>query len=262
MVKSSWGVYRFDEPGGNQLDKGDSIVKNATSYAGATVYFTESLGLIVNYYLNYTSRVFTADYGLYWFDYKAGYSTVFVEFGWNHSRPLHTALCRGAAQAYGRNWGVIVTWEYTDDPYIESAKDLYEDMTLAYKSGAKYFVVFDYPKIGQYGTLNEDHFDALKNFWDYIHRNPQDTGVVQGKVAYVLPPDYGFGFRSPNDAVWGLWNADNLSRKVWDDTKMLIDQYDGRLDIVYGDPEVMNAIRSRYNRLFFWNETMHANGTG
>jgi hypothetical protein len=57
------GVYRFDEVGGNQLDNGPSmLVKNATSYADAAAQFTDSLGIIVNYYLNYTPRMFTADY--------------------------------------------------------------------------------------------------------------------------------------------------------------------------------------------------------
>jgi hypothetical protein len=251
------GVYRFDEPGGNQLDQGDSmLVENATDYADAAANYTKSLNIIVDYYLNYTPKMFTADYGLYWFNYKAGYTAVFAEFGWNHSRPLHIALCRGAAKAHNKDWGAIVTWEYTDAPYIESGRELYDDMILAYKTGAKYVVVFDYPKIGQYGILTEDHFDALKDFWNYVNSNPQEHGVIQGEAAYVLPQDYGFGFRNPKDKIWGLWNADDLSQKVWDDANTLIDQYGSRLDIVYSDPEVMDAVRSRYDKLIFWNETV------
>jgi hypothetical protein len=251
------GVYRFDEPGGNQLDNGTSIlVENATDYADTSASYTSSLKTIVGYYLNHAPKIFTADYGLYWFDYKSGYSSVFVEFGWNHSRPLHIALCRGAAEAYNRDWGAIVTWEYTDEPYIESKEELYEDMVLAYKNGAKYVVVFDYPKIERYGILTEKHFGALEDFWNYIHSNPHDYGVNEGEVAYVLPQDYGFGFRNPGDVIWGLWNADDLSQKVWDDANMLIAQYDSSLDIVYSDPEVIDAVKSRYDKLFFWNETV------
>jgi hypothetical protein len=167
---------------------------------------------------------------------------------------LHIALCRSAAKAHNKDWGAIVTWEYTDEPYIESREELYDDMILAPKTGAKHVVVFDYPKIEQYGILTEDHFDAMKDFWNYVHSDPQEHGVNQAEVAYVLPQDYGFGFRNPEDTIWGLWNADDLSQKVWDDTNKLIDQYGSRLDIVYDDADVMGAVKSRYNKLFFWNQ--------
>jgi hypothetical protein len=251
------GVYRYDEPGGNQLDQGSSmLVKNATNDADAAANYTKGLGIIVEYYLNYAPKVFTADYGLYWFDYKAGYSAVFAEFGWNFSRQLHIALCRGAAKAQNRDWGAIVTWTYNDTRYIESGEDLYEDLTLAYDAGAKYVVIFDYPKIGQYGILTDEHFDVMKDFWDYIHSNPQNFGANKGRVAYVLPQDYGFGFRNPRDRIWGLWDADDLSQKVWDDVNKLLDQHGSRLDIVYNDPEFISVIRGRYERVFFWNETI------
>ena len=251
------GIYRYDEPGGNQLDLGDSLlIENKTDYTSMAANYTNALNIIVSYYRNYIDTVVTADYALYWFDYKAGYTTVLAEFGWNHSRPLHIGLCRGAAEAYNRDWGAIVTWEYTDEPYIESGEELYEDMVLAYKNGAKYLVVFDYPKIGQYGILNEEHFDALKNFWNYVHSNPQEHDVIQGEAAYVLPKDYGYGFRNPRDKIWGLWEADDLSQKVWDDVNTLIDQYGSRLDIVYNEQEVMDAVKNRYDKLFFWNETV------
>jgi hypothetical protein len=251
------GVYRFDELGGNQLDQGEiMIVENATDYADAAAQYIEKWGVHIEIYLNYSDKLFTADYGLYWFDYKAGYSAVFAEFGWNHSRQLHIALCRGAAKAYNKDWGAIVTWEYTEEPHIESGEELYDDMILAYKTGAKYVVVFDYPKIEQYGILTEEHFDALKDFWSYVHSNPQEHGVIQVKAAYVLPQDYGFGFRNAEDKIWGLWNADDLSQKVWDDANTLIAQYGSSLDIVYYELEVMDAVKSRYDRLFFWNEAV------
>jgi hypothetical protein len=202
-------------------------------------------------------KMFTADYGLYWFDYKGGYDTVFAEFGWNHSRPLNVALCRGAAKAQNKNWGAIVTWTYNNTPYIEHGDALYNDMILAYQNGAKYGVVFDYPRIERYGILTEEHFNALKKFWNYIPSSPQNYGVDQGKVAYVLPSDYGFGFRNVNDTIWGLWKADfdARSEKIWAAVNKLLDQYGSSLDVVYDDPEFNSALKSHYNRLIFWNET-------
>ncbi|MEM2081843.1 MAG: hypothetical protein QXP44_00960 [Candidatus Bathyarchaeia archaeon] len=232
------------------------IVKNATDYADAAAKYVGNWSLHLNYYFNFIDEIVTADYALYWFDYKAGYSAVLAEFGWNHSRTLHIGLCRGAAKAHNKDWGAIITWEYNDAPYIESGARLYEDMILAYKNGAKYVVVFSYPKVGQYGVLTEEHFDALKNFWIYIHVNPQGHGVIQGKIAYVLPQDYGFGFRKPDDKIWGLWDADVLSSKVWADVSMLLAQYDSYLDIIYDEAEIVDAAKSHYDMLFFWNETL------
>jgi hypothetical protein len=251
------GVYRYDEPGGNQLDMGPSVlIKNGTDYANVASTYTTNLKIILDYYLNHTDRVFTADYGLYWFDYQADYSAVFTEFGWNHSRPLHVALCRGAATAFNRDWGAIVTWTYTNDSYIESGPTLYSDLQLAYDSGAKYAVVFDYPKIKEYGILGEEHFDALKQFWNYTHSNPQNRGVNQAEVAYVLPKDYGFGFRTATDKIWGLFNADDLSAKVYNDTNTLAARYGFHLDIFYDAPATFPAIQNRYAELYFWNETI------
>ena len=251
------GVYRYDEPGGNQLDLGPSqLIENASDYTSMADTFTSYLNILISYHKKYGGTVVTADYGLYWFDYKAGYDSVLAEFGWNHSRPLHVALCRGAAEAYNRVWGAIVTWTYNDPPYLESGEELYSDLKLAYDNGAKYAVVFSYPVIGAYGTLTEEHFSALQDFWTYIHANPQAHGSVQGEVAYVVPKDYGFGFRGPDDKIWGLWQADSLSQKVWDDVNTLVDQYGSRLDIVYDEPEFLEAVKNCYDKLFFWNETI------
>ena len=71
------GVYRFDEPGGNQLDDGRSrMTFNAKTYADALpttpihiIHFGAMEELSI---LPVAVKVFTADYGLYWFDYKSG----------------------------------------------------------------------------------------------------------------------------------------------------------------------------------------------
>jgi hypothetical protein len=202
-------------------------------------------------------KVLTADYGLYWFDYQSGFDCILAEFGSNQSRPLAIGLCRGAANAQGKDWGAIIAWTYTKIPYIESGGALYSDLTLAYNVGAKYAVVFDFPKnSSQYGVLQPEHFEALRNFWNYMRNNPQKHGSIAGKVAYVLPQDYGFGFRREDDTIWGLWSNDTLSAKVWSDVNNLISRYGSTLDIVYDDPEFINVVTTGHTQLHFWNQTI------
>jgi hypothetical protein len=251
------GVYRYDEPGGNQLERGREIlVTNATSYADAAAQYTGSLGFIISYYQNYAGQVFTADYALHWFDYQSNYSAVFAEFASNNTREIAVAQCRGAARNFNRDFGVMLTWKYDSPPYIESGEELYNDMVLAYQNGAKYVVIFNYPKTDTYGLLTEEHFDALKKFWDYAHNNPQYFGSQKGKVAYVLPRDYAFGLRRADDKIWGLFEPDAFSGKVYSDVNKLVKLYGFGLDIVYDEPGVVDAARNRYERLFFWNETI------
>ena len=257
------GVYRFDEPGGNQLDSGRSVMtSDAADYAQAAENYTEAYLTHLGYWKNLSDatsnglQYVTSDYGLYWFDYKGGFDAVFAEFGANQSQALTVGLCRGAAQSQGKDWGTIITWTYTHTPYIEPAEQLYDDLIYSYESGAKYIIVFNYPKIGQYGLLTQDHLDAMRSFWDYSKDNPQQFGINKGIVGYVLPQNYGFGFRSEVDKIWGLWSSDNSSAKIWFDTKKLIDQYGSNLDIVYDDPEFFSQIETNYTLLYFWNQTV------
>ena len=250
------GLYRYDEPGGDQLENKEfRFVKNTTNYADTAGNFTKILQDHVDYYVNSTDKIFTADYGLYWWDYKTNYTSIFAEFVGNQSRQRHIALCRGAAQAHNKSWGAIVTWKYDSTPYLESGDELYDDLTLAYSAGAKYIIVFNYPKIGPYGTLTENHFDALKKFWDYSHSNPQAFGSTRGNVAYVLPKDYGFGLRKVDDTIWGLFPADELSAKTWNDVNQLVSQYGAGFDILFDD-EALDGVLNRYDRVIFWNETI------
>jgi len=255
------GAYAMDEQGGHQLDNGTSkLVTSAETQAEAADTYVTWLHAHLNYYLYAREcagiSVLTSDYGLYWFDYKAGYDTVLAEFAWNHSRALHVALCRGAATAQNKEWGAMVTWTYDGPPYLESGSKLYEDLVFAYHNGAKYAVVFDHPDYSEYGILAEEHFVALEDFWNYVNNNPDKHGTVKADVVYVLPENFGFGFRDANDKIWGLWSADSDERtaKIWSDVKQLIDQYGFRLDIVYSDPELDGNLQRRYDKIFFWNQ--------
>lgn len=255
------GVYRYDEPGGNQLDHesrliNDTVTKPNWGYSEISEVYVGNLTVFPDNYLPFAPRIFTADYALYWFDYKSKYTTIFGEFVGNESRERHIALCRGAARAFGKDWGVIVTWKYDNAPYLENGEELYADLTLAYSAGAKYAVVFSYPQIGDYGTLTNEHFDALERFWNTLHSNPASFGVNNPEVAYIVPKDYGFGFRSPTDRIWGLFPADELSPKIYNDVVALTAKYDSRLDILYDEPEVISPLLSNYSRVYYWNQTI------
>jgi hypothetical protein len=257
------GIYVFDEPGGNQLDQGTfQLVPEAEDQAEAAENWVDLLDIHLGPYAQLQKYedyiMLTAEYGLYWFDYKAGYDTILTEFASNHSRPLHVALCRGAAKVQNREWGMIVTWTYNELPYLVSRGELYEDLVIAYRNGAKYVVIFDYPETeySEYGILTEEHFDALEDFWNYINDNPGQHGTVKADVVYVLPENYGFGFRNAEDNIWGLWSADTdeRSEKIWIDVSYLVDAYGFNLDIVYSDPEFKAYIEQLYDIVIYWSD--------
>ncbi|MEJ2271580.1 MAG: hypothetical protein P8X91_03675 [Candidatus Bathyarchaeota archaeon] len=209
------GFYFLDEVGGRQLDRIHMPVREADSYADAGNKFVNSLNNILdpgNYYSS-NSSVFTSDYALYWFDYRAGYDTVFAEFGWNYSRQLNIALNRGAATMQNKDWGVIITWTYNNPPYLESGPELYNDLVLAYQNGAKYILIFDSNEDYTGTTLKEEHYKAIEQFWQYTKDN-QRNNDKEKQVAFVLPNGYGYGFRGPDDKIWGLWQADSLSLEI------------------------------------------------
>jgi hypothetical protein len=258
------GLYIADEFGGRQIDGTNMTVTEAINYTDAankyTDYVSEFLTHYTEDYLHSDDLLsITADYALYWFDYKAGYDVVLSEFGWNHSRLLNVALNRGAANMHNKDWGAIITWTYRGPPYMESADELYYDMVLAYLNGAKYVIIFNYAqeKCTPHGILTEEHLDAMKRFWEYIHTNPERLGIYCPQctqIAYVLPKDYGWGFRGYNDRVWGLW-LDELSIKMGTDVDYLLHTHHLSLDIIYDDPEYYTNL-CIYSKLYFWNDTI------
>ena len=257
------GLYAYDEAGGYQIEHSQyMVVKEADNYPDAANKFVTTVGSWLNQF-RYDWGVgdfplVTSDYVFYDFDYKAGYDVVFAEFGWNHSRPLNVALCRGAASMQNKDWGVMITWTYDQAPYIESWQELYDDMVYTYQNGAKYILVFDYPENSMFGILTEQHFTAMKQFWQYVKDNPRTANSVEDRVAYVLPKDYGFGFRNANDKIWGLWSVDNQSSKIWSDANSLLEQYKDKLDIIYEDHVGQNG--AFYEKLIFWNGTILERG--
>ena len=260
------GVYFDDEWGGKQLDVNDNhrLVNEASDYSDAANQFVNGLsGWLNNPYSPHNSTVefkasdfplFTSDYSLYWFDYKAGYDTVFAQFGWNYSRLLNVALCRGAATVQNKEWGAIVAWTYNNPPYLGSGNELFEDMKFAYDNGAKYVLVFDSDENYTHSILKEEHLDALRRFWAYVKSNPRVEADVGNRVAFVLPKDYGYGFRGPNDKVWGLWEADSFSYSIGENLGRCLDGYGTKLDIIFDDENVFDY---NYSKYVFWDGSVY-----
>ncbi len=246
-AKARWGnqfmgFYYMDEVGGRQLDFDPhwTTVKKADNYTNANTIFNNRTSHAVDWFRDsYVGgenvTLFMSDYAFYHFDYQAGYDVLLAQFGWNYSRQLNAALCRGAATAQEKEWGVMITWTYRQPPYIESGQELYNDLLLAYDSGAKYILVFNSNKMYTDNILMKEHLDALKQFWQYSQHNPRKSNLVSDRTAYVLPKDYAYGFRGPDDKIWGLWEADNLSSTISIELGNLIQQYNFQLDIVYQD---------------------------
>ncbi len=250
------GLYVYDEPGGKQLDQAKfPTVTSANNYTDAATQYIEHTNWWLKNAYAYSPQpeFFTSDYALYWFDYKTGYNTIFAEFGWNYSRQLNVALCRGAATVQNKDWGVMIAWTYTNPPYIESGPELYNDMVLAYDNGAKYIVVFDTNENYTQDILGQEHFDAMSQFWQYVQDNPRSTSALSERTAYVLPDDYAYGFRGPQDKIWGLWEADTLSTDISMSVYSLLDVCGTKLDIIY--PDDQQAISSfGYGNVIYWND--------
>lgn len=213
----------------------------------------------------YNITSFTSDYALYWFDYIGGYDTLFAQLGWNQTESMPAyprvnqqialALLRGAATMQNKDWGAIITWKYTQPPYLDMGANVYNQMLMAYNSGAKYIIIFDYPYNltgNPYGVLTEEHFQALQKFWNQISQ--QAPNSAHAETALVLPYDYGFGMRSPTDKIWGFWGPDDKSSIIWNATQTLLGKYGLGLDIIYDDPTF--PVEGNYSKVYYWNQTI------
>jgi hypothetical protein len=204
---------------------------------------------------NRSITVFTSEYALHWYTYLSGWDVILTQIGWNGTVAQDIALVRGAAKLQGKQWGAMITWKYDTAPYLDSGEEILSQLQMAYKAGAEYIVIFNYPQIDNnpYGVMNEDHFLALQTFWNQIQTGKISYDSVPGDVAYVLPNDYGWGMRNINDKIW-YWDPDDLSPQIWNSTRQLLSEFGLGLDIVYGDS--LYPLDGYYSKVYYWNETL------
>jgi hypothetical protein len=197
---------------------------------------------------------FTSDYGLYWWDYKGGYNTIFTELGWNDSVAEQIDLVKGAARLQDKDWGTMITWKYYSPPYLDTGDEIYSQMLESYQAGAKYISIFNYPYDGgAYGTLTDQHFAAMQKFWNTI-TTKQVADLSAPEAALVLPKNFGWGLRNPNDTIWGFWLTDNRTQQTAFVTSKLVSYYGVNLDIVYED-SAYPVSKVNYQHVYYWNST-------
>ena len=204
----------------------------------------------------YNITTFTSDYALYWFDYLGGYNNLFAQLGWNESVNQQISLIRGAATLQNKDWGTIITWKYTQPPYLDTGENIYNQMVTSFNAGAKYITIFDYPynlKDNSYGTMTDEHFQALERFWNQVVTKSSPNSV-QAQAALVLPKDYGWGMRRVDDKIWGFWGPDEKSPIIWNNVQTLLGKYGFHLDTIYDDPAF--PIQGNYSKVYYWNQTI------
>ena len=93
---------------------------------------------------------------------------------------------------------------------------------------------------------------AMETFWNQI-QNLKPNNVAEAVL--VLPRDYGWGMRSPQDGIWGIWKPDSNSAQIWDISRKLLSEYGSKLDIVYDDQRF--PATGKYSHIYFWNQTIY-----
>jgi len=258
------GVYLNDEHGGKQID-GHQRFDNATDYDDAAQRFMYAVKYgVTGVATSMTDakdkgiQLFTADYVLHWWVYLAGYDVVFAELGWNATANRQIALCRGAAMAQNKDWGTIITWETDTPPYLGSDEQIYHYMIDSYRAGAKYVIVFNYPTYPEdnpYGILSDGQFKIMRQFWQYTKSYSRSIyGVIPADTVLVLPQNYGWGMRNPNDHIWGIWPADDKASQTLNNVQWLETRRGIQFDIVYEDPKFDYS--KMYPNVIYWNTTL------
>ena len=103
-------------------------------------------------------------------------------------------------------------------PYLDKGVNIYGQMEAAYNCWGTIHLTFSIWTMtlqrhdNPYGTMTDEHFQALQKFWNQIVTK-STPNLVHAEAALVLPKDYGWGMRSPTDRIWGFWGPDDKSAR-------------------------------------------------
>jgi hypothetical protein len=128
-------------------------------------------------------------------------------------------------------------------------------MITAYECGAKYLVLFNYyfEDSGPYGMLTEEHFEAMETFWNNVVKNHRVVhGSIQADSVLVLPENYGWGMRSPEDKIWGIFKPDDQTQHMMELMESVLAEHGLKTDIVYEDTDF--PLAPEYRHIYYWNQ--------
>ena len=157
-----------------------------------------------------------------------------------------------------KEWGAILTWKYTEHPYLGSGAELYDQMMTAYQAGAKYVIIFNYPEIpgNPYWTMTDDHFAAVEKF----SRDIMDTYTIRTRTdareadaVLVLPENYAWVARDPTDKIWATIRPTKIRPNMEHNLSTTI-TVPTKTDIIYEDPDF--PVAGKYPKIYYWNQTL------
>ena len=130
-------------------------------------------------------------------------------------------------------------------------------MMTSYEAGAEFIIIFNYPQIedNPYGTMTEEHFIILEEFWIEINRlsNLEEKAeIIKPDVVLVLPRNYGWGMRHPDDRIW-FWGPDEKTLQIWEFSRELILQHGLNMDIIYQDSQYSDL--DQYGTIYYWDNS-------
>jgi hypothetical protein len=84
-------------------------------------------------------------------------------------------------------------------------------------------------------------------------QNVKVNADLNRQAVLVLPRNYGWGMRSLDDHIWGVWGPDEKSPIIWNVSRELLVRYGLGLDIVYDDSQF--PVEGKYPQVIWWNQT-------